>query len=82
MTENNNRRNPKLAMMFQVLGVVVVLYWLAGIIRDYVKGGPDAPSLAVLIAGCVVLGGGGLLVAWLTWKTWKMEKERQENEDE
>jgi len=68
-------RNAKGSLLFRVAGICVVLYWLAELVVAYVKGGPDAPNLILLIAGCVVLGGGAALVAILSWKVWKLEKQ-------
>lgn len=60
---------------FRLLCIAAVLYWLAELVIAYVKGGPDAPDLTLLIVACIVLGGGAILVAFLTWKTWKLEQE-------
>ena len=40
----------------------------------YIKGGPDAPSLPLLICGVVFLGGGALFLALLTYTEWKRNK--------
>lgn len=61
-------------VLFRVLAIGVVLYWLFGIVKAYVQGGPEAPSLALLIVAIVVMGGGAALVGWLTWKNWKKAK--------
>ena len=66
----------------RVLGIGVVLYWLYGLISAYCKGGPDAPSLTVLLAGIVLLGGGAILVSILTWKAWKIEQAAVTKEDD
>ena len=60
--------------MFRLVAMGVVLYWLMQTVVAYFKGGPDAPSLTLLIISIVVLGGGAALVGWLTWKTWKAEQ--------
>lgn len=62
-------------VLFRVVAAGVVLYWLYGIVKSYLQGGPDAPSLTLLIVASVLLGGGALLVLWLAWKTWKQAKE-------
>ena len=67
-------RSAKGGLLFRVIGVCVVLYWLIETIVAYCKGGPDAPSLTMVIVGAVVLGGGALLVAVLTWNVWKLEQ--------
>jgi len=61
-------------MLFRVFGICVVLYWMLELVVAYCKGGPDAPSLTILLVGIVVLGGGAVLVGILTWKAWKAEK--------
>lgn len=63
------------AVMFRLVAIGVVLYWLFGIVKAYIQGGPEAPSLTLLLVAIVVMGGGAALVGWLTWKTWKQAKE-------
>ena len=62
--------------------MAVVLYWLYELVATYLKGGPEAPSLALLLVGIVVLGGGGVFVAWLTWKAWKADRAAAEMTEE
>ena len=59
------------AAMFRLVAIGVVLYWLFGIVKAYLEGGPDAPSLTLLLVAIVLMGGGAALVGWLTWKNWK-----------
>ena len=75
-------RSAKGALMFRVLGIGVVLYWLYGLVSAYFKGGPDAPSLTVLLVGIVLLGGGAIVVSILTWKAWKIEQAAVTKEDD
>ena len=63
------------AATFRLVAIAVVLYWLFGIVKAYFEGGPEAPSLALLIVAVVVMGGGAALVGWLTWKNWKKARE-------
>ena len=65
----------KRGLMFRVLAIGVVLYWLYGIVRDYLAGGPEAPSLTLLIIAIAVMGGGSVLLAVISWKLWKLAKE-------
>lgn len=62
-------------ILFRVVAAGVVLYWLYDIVRAYLQGGADAPSLPLLIASIVLLGGGGLAVLCLAWKSWKKARE-------
>lgn len=88
MRENSGRqdfrkvRSAKGSLMFRVAGICVVLYWLGELVVAYFKGGPDAPSLTLLIVGAIILGGGAALVALLTWKAWKLEKKAAALSDE
>ena len=74
MNQNYNPNNATRALLFRLVAMGVVLYWLMQTVVAYFKGGPDAPSLTLLIVSIVVLGGGAALVGWLTWKTWKTEQ--------
>lgn len=65
----------KRTLGFRLLCIGAVLYWLGEMIVGYCKGGPEAPTLTLLIVACIVLGGGAVLVGFLAWKTWKIEKE-------
>lgn len=76
-TGNHNQ-----ALLFRLAGAGLVLYWLFGIVKSYVEGGTDAPSLILLIIACIVMGGGAALVAFLAFRTWKKAKEDEENQAE
>ena len=62
-------------LVFRGLAVGIVLYWLGDIILGFFRGGPDAPSLTLLLLSVAVLGGGAVFVAVSTWKLWKKSKE-------
>ena len=76
--KNNNEdqapRNPSNTVMFRVLAIGYVAYLCIQMIKTYTAGGPDAPSLPVLIIGVGVLGGGALFLAWLSYREWKINK--------
>ena len=59
---------------FRLIAIGVVLYWLFGIVKAYIQGGPEAPSLGLLIVAIVVMGGGSAVIGLLTWKNWKKAK--------
>ena len=67
-------RNPNNAVMFRLLAVGYVGYLCIQMIKTYTDGGPDAPSLGMLIGGVALLAGGGILLAVLTYKEWKRNK--------
>ncbi len=70
------------ALMFRIVAIGFVLYLLFQTVVGYVKGGPEAPSLTLLLVSIVVLGGGAALIGWLTWKAWKAEQILAEAEQE
>ncbi len=72
--ENQTPRNPSNVVMFRVLAIGYVAYLCIQMVKTYTEGGPDAPSLPLLIGGLVVLGGGALFLAFLTYKEWKVNK--------
>lgn len=76
--KNNNEdaapRNPSNVVMFRVLAVGYVAYLCIQMVKTYTEGGPDAPSLPMLIGGIALLGGGALFLAILTYKEWKTNK--------
>lgn len=75
--ENNQPpRNPNNAVMFRLLAIAYVGYLCIQMVKTYTQGGPDAPSLGLLIAGVAVLGGGAVLLAVLSYKEWKRNKEK------
>lgn len=74
MNSNYNPGNATRAMMFRLLGMGMVLYWMMQTVVAYFKGGPDAPSLTLVIVSVIVLGGGAVFVGWVSWKAWKAEQ--------
>ena len=88
MEEKNTQPAPRRsgnfnqALLFRLAAAGLVLYWLFGIVKSYVEGGPEAPSLTLLIIACVVMGGGAVIVALLAWRTWKKAKEEENKSEE
>lgn len=62
------------ALLFHLMGAGLALYWLYGIIVNFVKGGPEAPSVGLLITAVAVLGGGAVGVAVMSLRTYRREK--------
>ena len=67
-------RNPNNTVAFRLLAIGYISYLCVNIIKLYMAGGPDAPSLTALVLGIVVLGGGAAFLAVLTYKEWKQGK--------
>lgn len=59
----------------RLIASAFVLYLLWGVIQGYIKGGPEAPSLTLLIVSIVLLGGGAIAVAITAYRTWKKARE-------
>lgn len=71
----------KRKLPFRLIAIGFLLYMLADIVIKYVQGGPEAPTLPMLVIAIVIMGGGSGLVGWLTWRSWKQIKQ-SENEEE
>lgn len=69
-------RNPNNAAMFRVLAIGYIAYLCIQMIKTYTNGGPDAPSLGLLIGGIAILGGGMVLLIILTYREWKYNKQK------
>ena len=67
-------RNPSNTVAFRVLAVGCVTYLCINMVKLYLAGGPDAPSLTTLILGLAVLGGGAIFMAVVSYKEWKRSK--------
>ena len=72
--ENTTPRNPSNVVAFRLLAVGYVGYMCIQMIKLYVEGGPDAPSLPLLIGGVALLGGGALFLAVMTYREYKRSK--------
>ena len=71
---NQPPRNPNNTIAFRLLAVGYVAYMCINIVKLYLAGGPDAPSITGLVLGLAVLGGGAAFLAVLTYKEWKVNK--------
>ena len=72
--ENTTPRNPSNVIGFRLLAVGYVAYLCVQMIKTYTEGGAEAPSLAMLIGGLVLLGGGAAFLGFLSYKEWKRNK--------
>ncbi|MEA4964499.1 MAG: hypothetical protein VB055_01585 [Oscillospiraceae bacterium] len=48
------------SLAIRILAMFYVFYMLFSLVKLYLAGGEGAPSLSLLIAGIVLLGGGGI----------------------
>ena len=67
-------RNPNNTVAFRILAIGYITYLCVNIVKLYIAGGPDAPSLTALILGIAVLGGGAAFLGVITYKEWKTGK--------
>ena len=81
-TDFRKTGNANQGLTFRLIAAGLVLYWLFGIIKAYFAGGPEAPSLLLVIIATIVLGGGAAGVAILAIKTWKKQKADAEMTEE
>lgn len=72
--ENQPPRNPNNTVVFRLLAVGYIAYLCVSIVKLYMAGGPDAPSLTALVLGIVFLGGGAAFLGVLTYNEWKRGK--------
>ena len=74
--EVNNQppRNPNNTVAFRLLAIGYIAYLCVNIVKLYIAGGPDAPSVIALVWGIAVLGGGAAFLGVLTYKEWKAGK--------
>ena len=84
----DERKNPqttedmKRTIPIRLIAIAFLLYMLADIVMKYVKGGPEAPTLTMLLIAIVIMGGGSIVVVWLTWRNWKRAKKVEEKTEE
>lgn len=65
--KQNNQPSSNAARMVSVSGLAVFVlgYMLWEIVSAYIQGGQDAPTLGILIAAIVILGGGIVFALWI-----------------
>jgi len=62
-------------LAFRILAIGVVLYMLWQIVQSYMAQTADSPSLGFLIVAIVLLGGGCVLLGFMTYRNWKLDQE-------
>lgn len=72
--------NPDTYFFFRLLAAGYLLYLVYDMFRLYREQGEDAPSLALMIGGALLLGGGAIWIAVISWKQWRAYKKEQESE--
>ena len=67
-------RNPNNAVMFRLLAVGYVIYLCIQMIQIYLEGGPEAPSLTMLIISVSILAIGAGVLGFISYNEWKRNK--------
>lgn len=60
--------NPRSHAMIYLLAMVYLAWLIVQMVKDYLAGGPDAPSFSLLLGGIALLGGGCILLGVLARK--------------
>lgn len=71
---NQAPRNPSNIVAFRVLAIGYLAYMCIDMVKLFMEGGEDAPSLPLLIGGTVVLGGGAIFLAIISYREWRRGK--------
>lgn len=69
--------NPNTLLGVRILAVGYLIYCLWSIVKMYMEGGEDAPSLWLLLLAIVVLGGGAVFIAIVTIQKLKQLKDAE-----
>ena len=66
--------SPQTGFGLRLMAAGVVLYWYYELILLYVQGGPEAPSLLMMILAGILMVGGAIFVGITSWQIYKKEK--------
>lgn len=69
--------NPGAMVTVRVLAAGYLLWMLKDLIKMYIEGGPEAPSLMLIIIAGVLFVGGAVLILWMSYKQYKRMKAEQ-----
>ena len=72
--ENPQPSNPKTALMFRLFGVGYVLWMWKDLVKLYIEGGPDAPSLNMVVISGVAFWGIGIWLIIMSFRFYKKMK--------
>lgn len=75
-------RNPGGMLGLQGMVILLVLYLYYQVVKNYLAGGPDAPSLATVIIGGVVLIGGCVGVGYMAIRIYRQATKKPEEAPE
>lgn len=75
-------KNPTVMLVLYGTVIAVVIYWFYQVVCNYLAGGPDAPNLATVIAGGIVMLGGSVYVGTTAVRIFLQEKRRAKEQAE
>ena len=75
-------KNPGAMITLHMLIIAYVIYLFYTILRDYLAGGENAPSLTVVILGGILLLGGAVLVACLSVRLYRQANQAQKEAEQ
>ena len=75
-------KNPTVMLILYGTVIAVVIYWFYQVVCNYLAGGPDAPNLATVIVGGIVMLGGSAWVGTTTERIFLQEKRRAKEQPE
>lgn len=80
--ENRQPGNPTTMILFRLLAVGYVLWMYKDIVKAYIEGAADAPSLTMVIVVGLVFGLGCVWILWESVKQYKRMKIAQQEYNE
>ena len=75
-------KNPTVMLVLYGAVIAVVIYWFYQVVCNYLAGGPDAPNLATVIVGGIVMLGGSVYVGITAVRIYLQEKRRAKEQTE
>ena len=75
-------KNPTVMLVLYGTVIAVVIYWFYQVVCNYLAGGPDAPNLATVIVGGIVMLGGSVYVGITAVRIYLQEKRRAKEQAE
>ena len=73
--------NPRSHGAVYLLAVVYLCYLIFQMVKRYLAGGPDAPSVSLLVGGIALLGGGCVILGILARKMFLMPVEEETEQE-
>lgn len=74
-------RNPVGMVTLHIVVICYAVYLFYTILRDYLAGGENAPTLTTLIIGAVLLLGGAVLVGVMSYRLYQQTKQEKAAEE-